>query len=65
MCNIGTFPCLFDGARAYVIDNSRLMMYKFILSHFNDFVIYEAFCQRITCALNIHIYIVFCLFCKS
>ena len=38
-----------------MIDDSRLMMYKFILSHFNDFVIYEAFCQRMTYVLDVHI----------
>ena len=45
-------PSLFDNDRVYLIDDCRLIMYKLILSHFNDFVIYEAFRQRTTYSLS-------------
>ena len=54
-----TFPRLFTVDWVYMIDDSKLLTYKFILSHFSDFVIYEAFCQKTTYVLNI--YFSFCL----
>ena len=38
---------------SYMTDHMRLVMYTFALSHFNNFVIYEAFCQITTYVLNI------------
>ena len=47
-----TFPGFFDGDWFYMTDHVRLILYKFVLCHFNNFVINEAFFQRIAYVLN-------------
>ena len=58
-----TFTGFFDGDWFQMTDYVRLMMYKFVLSLFNDFFINEAFFQKTLYVLNT--YFPFRLFCES
>ena len=45
-----TFPGFFDGR--LILHHVRLIMYKFVQSHFNNFVISKAFFQRTAYVVN-------------